>query len=230
MKIGSAKWKRVIAEGAECLGAGLNSAAIDQFAVHAGELIRWTRKTNLTSITDPEEVAVKHFLDSIIPAPLIPSGARLLDIGSGGGFPGIPLKVLIPSLSVTLIDAVRKKVSFMNHVIGLLQLAGIKARHLRVEDLEAQPQFDVVVSRALFSLTELISPAMPLLKEGGLIVSFKGRPAEAEKEYLEWRSSPRHSRVETSNPSFSGDIRPYTLPFSNAKRALFIIKYSDSSA
>ena len=229
MKIGSAEWNRLIAEGAGSLGVDLNSAAIDQFAIHAGELLKWTRKTNLTSITDPREVALKHFLDSIVPAPLIPSGARLLDIGSGGGFPGIPLKILIPSLSVTLIDAVRKKVSFMSHVIGLLHLSGIKARHLRVEELEQEPQFDVVVSRALFSLEELMSQAGPLLKEEGLIIGFKGRPAEAEKEYAQWRAGKNRPWPEAPDFSLAVDIRNYTLPFANAQRTLFIIKRSGTA-
>ena len=229
MKIGSAEWNRLIAEGADSLGIDLNSAAIDQFAIHAGELLKWTRKTNLTAITDSREVAVKHFLDSIVPAPLIPSGARLLDIGSGGGFPGIPLKILIPSLSVTLIDAVRKKVSFMSHVIGLLQLSGIKARHLRVEELEQEPQFDVVVSRALFSLKALMLQAVPLLKNEGLIIGFKGHPAEAEKEYAQWRSGKNRPGLEAADFSLAVDIRNYTLPLINVQRTLFIIKRSDAA-
>ena len=226
MKIGSAEWNRLIAEGAERLGIDLDTAAIDQFALHAGELAKWTRITNLTSITDPREVAVKHFLDSIVPFPLIPPGARMLDIGSGGGFPGIPLKILIPSLSVTLIDAVRKKVSFMNHVIGLLHLTGIKARHLRVEEFKQEPRFDVVVSRALFSLAELVSLAVPVLKDGGLIVGFKGRPAGAEKEYERWRSDRNRPGAEGSDARLAVDIRPYTLPFAGAQRTLFIIRRS----
>lgn len=226
MKIGSAAWNRLIAEGAEHLGIDLKPAAIGQFGVHAEELLKWTRKINLTSITDPREVAVKHFLDSIAPAPLVPPEARMLDIGSGGGFPGIPLKILSPSLSVTLIDAVRKKVSFMNHVIGLLHLPGVKARHLRVEKFEQTPQFDVVISRALYSLAELTTLAVPLLKEGGLVIGFKGRPAEVEKEYEQWRSNRCRPGVEENGFSLAADIKTYTLPFSNAQRTLFIIKRS----
>ena len=85
------------------------------FPAHALELIRWNTKINLTAITDPLDVAVKHYIDSIATADLIPRHARLLDIGSGAGFPGIPLKIMFPSLSATLTDAVRKKVNFLNH-------------------------------------------------------------------------------------------------------------------
>ena len=103
MQIGSKKWKNVIYDGAKDLEIQMDQGKIDQFAIHAVELSKWTRKINLTAISDPLEIAVKHFLDSIAPARYIPPDTSLLDVGSGGGFPGIPLKIMIPSLSVTLI-------------------------------------------------------------------------------------------------------------------------------
>ena len=90
MKIGSAKWKRLIIDGAGEMGIAVAPEKTDQFAIHAEELLRWTQKINLTAITDPLEVAVKHYLDSIAPAGMIPLDAAVLDMGSGGGFPGIP--------------------------------------------------------------------------------------------------------------------------------------------
>ena len=138
MEIGSKEWSRLIIEGAGAFGIDLKHHHTDQYAIHARDLVQWTKKINITSITDPFEIAVKHFLDSIAPAPLIPPGAALLDVGSGGGFPGIPLKVLIPSLTVTLVDASRKKVSFLKHVIRTLALDNINAIHYRAEDLAAE--------------------------------------------------------------------------------------------
>ena len=122
MEIGSEKWKNIIKDGAKTMEIHIDQEQVDQCALHAVELMKWNQKTNLTTITDPLEVAVKHFLDSMAPAPLISQSSKMLDIGSGGGFPGIPLKILIPSLSVTLIDASRKKVSFLSYLIRTLKL------------------------------------------------------------------------------------------------------------
>jgi 16S rRNA (guanine527-N7)-methyltransferase len=131
MKIGSDEWSQVIVDGARAFGLDLDSRHTDRFAAHAAELLHWNKTINLTTITDPYEVAVKHFVDSLAPAELISPGANLLDIGSGGGFPGLPLKVVIPSLSITLVDASRKKVNFLKHVIRTLKLKGIEALHIR---------------------------------------------------------------------------------------------------
>ena len=113
MQVGSTKWKNVIYDRVKDLDIQIDRGKIDQFGIHASELLKWSQKINLTTISDPLEIAVKHFLDSIAPARFIPPDTSLLDVGSGGGFPGIPLKITIPSLSVTLIDASRKKVSFL---------------------------------------------------------------------------------------------------------------------
>ncbi len=226
MDIGSPQWKQLIADGAKSMGIEVDSEKIDRFAIHAAELIRWNQKTNLTAITDPKAVAVKHFLDSIAPARTIPAGASVLDIGSGGGFPGIPLKIIKSSLAVTLIDAVRKKVSFLKHVIRLLRLTGIEACHLRAEELNQKPQFDVVVSRALFSLEVLISQALPLLKEGGLIIALKGRSTKVRKEWAQWRSAKNRNLSETADFPFEVEVKKYTLPFGEVERMLIIIKRS----
>ena len=109
MEIGSEKWKQLIIDGAGHFGVHINRDQAQQLALHAALMLKWNRTTNLTAITDPVDVAVKHFLDSIITVHLISLGATVLDIGSGAGFPGIPLKIMIPSLQVTLIDASRKK-------------------------------------------------------------------------------------------------------------------------
>ena len=180
MKIGSPQWARVIVEGARDFGLKLNSRHTEMFAAHARELIFWTRVTNLTTITDPFEIAVKHFVDSLAPAAFIPPDtAFLLDIGSGGGFPGIVLKIVRPSLKVTLIDASRKKVSFLKHVIRKLSLEGVEALHARAEELaddyHYRHRFNAVVSRALASLELFVSLADPLVAENGLMVAMKGR-------------------------------------------------------
>ncbi|MFC1883090.1 16S rRNA (guanine(527)-N(7))-methyltransferase RsmG [Thermodesulfobacteriota bacterium] len=141
MKIGSSEWSKLIIDGARAFDLDLDRHHTDRFTAYAAELLRWNQTINLTTLTDPCEVAVKHFVDSLAPAKLVSPGATLLDIGSGGGFPGIPLKVVIPTLSITLIDASRKKVTFLKHVIRTLKLEGIEALHIRAQDLAGDPAF-----------------------------------------------------------------------------------------
>jgi len=156
MKIGSAEWSELIVDGVKAFDLDLDRHHTELFAAHAKELLHWNNTINLTTITDPFEVAVKHFVDSLAPAKRISPGASLLDIGSGSGFPGIPLKIVLPSLAVTLIDASRKRVNFLKHVIRTLKLGGIEAVHIRAEDLADDPayrkRFDTITSRALTDL------------------------------------------------------------------------------
>ena len=153
MVIGTEEWKEVIRTGAGQLGVTLSRSAVDQFALHARELLLWNNKINLTAITEPLAVAVKHYIDAVAPAGLIPPQARLLDIGSGGGFPGIPLKIMKPSLSLTVIDAARKKVSFLNQAGRLLHLKDYRVFHMRIERLRNAE--DILRSR------QTIDPAKP---------------------------------------------------------------------
>ena len=126
MEIGTNEWSNFLIDQAKTIGIDFDRTQNRLFSAHAAELIKWNRKINLTTLTDPIEVASNHFLDSLVPARFIPThAAMLLDIGSGGGFPGLPLKVLLPELSVTLIDASRKKISFLKHVIRTLKLDNI---------------------------------------------------------------------------------------------------------
>lgn len=237
MKIDSEAWKRYLIDGAAAMGIDLSDSQADSLSVHGTELLAWNRKMNLTAITAPTEVAVKHFLDSLAPVPVIPSGGKLLDIGSGGGFPGIPLKIAIPSLSVVLIDASRKKVSFLKYLIRTLRLTGIEARQIRSEELPAQcgpagkdrdGAFDVVISRALTSLERFAGMGLPFLAENGIIVAMKG-PAD--------RADP-----ETDGPGKTGfpdteagiwlrQTRHYRLPRLGIERSLVILRLrADSRA
>ena len=182
MEIGSSTWKEMIVDGARGLDVVVQPSQADQFAEHAHILQEWNRKMNLTAIDSAPDTAVKHFLDSIVPSRFIRPDSRLLDVGSGAGFPGVPLKVMLPSLKVTLVDAVRKKVSFLKHVIQQLQLSDIEAIHCRLEDLPKQGtgEFDVIVCRAFSSLSDFVEKSLPLLASGGLLLALKGGNLEAE--------------------------------------------------
>lgn len=152
-------------------------AAFDRYAEMLTER---NEKVNLTAITDPDEIRVKHFTDSLAAIYLIKTGATVLDIGSGAGFPGIPLKVARDDISVTLLDSVNKKVAFMNDVIADLGLKNIEAVHARIEDFPHKGEFDVAVSRAVAELTTLAEYALPFVKVGGTFVAYKSEKAEAE--------------------------------------------------
>ena len=122
MQIGSERWRQVLIDGATGLKVHFSETQLEQFEQFARLLLVWNRKTNLTTITDPKEIAVKHLLDSIAALPHLTETDRLLDIGTGGGFPGLPLKIMRPGQPMTLIDGSRKKISFVRHAIQQLSL------------------------------------------------------------------------------------------------------------
>lgn len=152
----------------------------EKFNLYSSLLLEWNEKFNLTAITDKEEIKEKHFIDSLSALPYIDKGCSLLDIGSGAGFPGIPLKIIREDLSVTLLDSVNKKVIFLCEVIKSLELKNIKAIHSRVEDLKKEEKFDVVVSRAVAELRTLSEYALPFVKVGGLFISYKSEKTDEE--------------------------------------------------
>jgi 16S rRNA (guanine527-N7)-methyltransferase len=219
MEIGSRQWQNLVIESAQKLGIKTDERAAVAFALHALELVKWNRKINLTSITLPQDIAVKHFVDSLAPAQFISENARLLDIGSGGGFPGIPLKILKPSLSVLLIDGVRKKANFLKHVLRILKLESIKVLQIRAENLVEDPafsnSFDVVISRALSSLDVFVDLAMPLLAAHGIIIAMKGEVDPSELEKLQSGAPPNRYHIEVKN---------YRLPSMDAPRSMVIIR------
>ena len=228
MHIGSKEWSDLLIEGATAFDIDLTPDHTRQFAVHAAELFKWNRKINLTAITDPLAVAVKHFLDSLTAARFIPPESTLLDIGSGGGFPGLPLKVFIPSLSVTLIDASRKKVNFLKHVIRTLQLKNIDALHIRAEKLAQNPQYrnryQIVTSRALSSLNLFCSLATPLLTEEGMMIALKGVADKDEAAELKGRAAVSGRTAPAAGRRLSISAEEFRLPILNSRRSIFIVK------
>ena len=219
MQIGSKEWQSFIADGARKLGVEIDAGITTQFSIHASELIKWNRKLNLTSITHPKDLAVKHFLDSLAPAHFIPDNARMLDIGSGGGFPGIPLKILNPSLKVMLIDGTRKKVNFLKHALRTLKLESIEAHQIRAENLHADPAyvnlFDVIISRALSPLKLFVKMALPLLAQQGIIMAMKGEVNPEELNAVD---------LDGLEDRYHLEVKNYRLHSIEAPRSLVIIR------
>ncbi len=215
MKIGSKKWESILRDSLKNLHLEVNIEQIRQMTVHSEEMLKWNQRINLTAIIDPMEVAVKHFIDSAVLAKSIQPDLRLIDIGSGGGFPGVVLKCLIPSLSVTLIDASRKKVNFLKHIIRTLDLKEIEAIHIRAEDLAKKVDyskcFDVVVCRAFSSLDTFIRLALPFVAENGFMAAMKGKDFESEIEILK-------------EYDLNLDLKRYSLPYLGQQRSIFFLK------
>ena len=145
-------------------------------------LIEKNKVMNLTSITEKEEAYLKHFVDSLLPLSKIENGSTVLDVGTGAGFPGLPLKIANDSLNVTLLDSLNKRINFLNETIDLLKLNGVKAVHGRAEDYVnvSRETFDVVVSRAVARLNTLLEYCLPYVKIGGYFIAYKSLNCEEE--------------------------------------------------
>ena len=175
-------------EDALQFGVELNEKQLSQFQKYYEMLIEWNEKINLTAITEFEEVLKKHFLDSISIGRLLSQDdeVSILDIGTGAGFPGIPIKIAFPNVKVTLLDSLNKRVNFLNEVINELSLEGISALHGRAEDFakkkDMREQFDFCVSRAVANLSSLTEFCLPYVKLGGKFISYKSEKAKEELE------------------------------------------------
>lgn len=170
--------------GAAKLGLFLTSLQVERFQRYYDELVGWNRRVNLTAIVDYEEVQVKHFLDSLTVAPLIDESCRLLDVGTGAGFPGIPLKILFPDIALTLVESVKKKAAFLDHLVDCLGLDGVEVIAERAEvmahDERYRERYDVVVSRGVADLATLAELTLPFCVVGGLFIAMKKGDIENE--------------------------------------------------
>lgn len=194
---------------------------IKKFNDYYDLLIEWNKKINLTAITDYEEVVVKHFIDSILICRFIDiSNKRIFDIGTGGGFPGIPLKILCPDCEMILIDSLNKRIGFLNEVINSLGINKIEAIHGRAEDLARDKDLrnsgDIVVSRAVSNLSTLSEYCIPFIKKGGIFISYKSEKSDDEIESAANAISILNSRIK--------EVKEIAIPFSDIRRKFVIIE------
>jgi 16S rRNA (guanine527-N7)-methyltransferase len=167
--------------GAKELRLGLSPAQLKQFESYYQEMIDWNQRLNLTAITDYEEVQLRHFLDSLTITLVWPPGKntalRIIDVGTGAGLPGIPLKIIFPAIKLTLLEATAKKADFLRHIVEKLGLANVEVVVGRAEEVAHQPQyregFDLVLSRAVAALPTLVELALPFGAVGGSFVAQK---------------------------------------------------------
>lgn len=214
-------WRQTLSEGAAAVGVPLGKAELDLFSLYHRELLLWNRRINLVSEQTSREIAVRHFVDSLTPAPWIekPDGL-LIDIGSGAGFPGIPLRIALPGLQLTLVESLRKKTSFLAHIVRTLCLENVTIIRERVEALIGEPacagSFDTLLSRAAFKLPELIRMASFFLKPGGLLIAMKGPDPQAEMDQAE--------TVLSATGMILADCWDISLPETNLIRKIIIYK------
>jgi 16S rRNA (guanine527-N7)-methyltransferase len=217
------QWQRQLIDSAAQVGVSLSLAQADRMRCHAELLVQWNRSVNLTAITAPDDILVKHMVDSITAAPFIPEHSRLLDIGSGGGFPGLPLAIACPTIEATLIDASRKKTSFIRFACHALALVRVQTLHMRAEQLarykEHRAGYQVVVCRALSSLERFAELAMPLLDEKGKLIAYRGQAGEGSGK--EEKALPSEEMEERG---MRCRVVPLRLPFSGAHRHLVIME------
>ena len=211
-------FKKQLTEEMSSMGIALSEEQVRQFETYYDLLIEWNNVMNLTAITEESEVITKHFTDSASLIKAVPSilnaSLKIADIGTGAGFPGIPLKILNPQLEIVLMDSLNKRIRFLNEVTEKLGLTGITAVHGRAEaigqNLQYREQFDMCVSRAVANMATLSEYCLPLVKQGGRFIAYKSEKAEEELRGAEGAIRKLGGEVK--------DICSFRLPNSDERR------------
>lgn len=217
----SEKNRELLKEGAKEYSISLSSMQIDKFSQYARLLAEWNEKINLTAITDPEGIVIKHFLDSLSIAQFIPDETKtLIDVGTGAGFPGIPLKIIRDNLKVTLLDSLDKRVRFLNEISNNLILKDIVSVHGRAEDFgvdkKYRERFDFVTARAVANLPVLLEYCLPFVNIGGMFIAMKGPDGKEELKESQKALEILGGEIE--------DVKIFTLPNSDIERYVILIK------
>lgn len=189
------------------------------FEIYLKELLAWNKKYNLTAITDPEEIRIKHFEDSLALLQAIQlTNQSVIDVGTGAGFPGIPLKIVCPGIKLTLLEATKKKVEFLKHIVSALNLADVEIIRGRAEEIAKgkRETFDIVVSRAVAKLNVLCEYCLPFVKIGGMFVAYKEKKVEEEVAKASKAIEILGGRLK--------EIKKVKLPNSDIVRSLVIIE------
>lgn len=211
--------QELLVQAAAMLQIELSDTEIEKFVQYEALLQEWNRVMNLTAVTSEEEVVIKHFVDSFTILPYLRrfSCKSCIDIGTGAGFPGIPVKILCPDIEIVLLDSLEKRVRFLNEVIAVLQLDGIHALHMRAEDggrdKVLRERFDCAAARAVAPMNVLLEYCIPFIKTGGHFIAMKGSSPE----------EPYSQALQALNCKEEADDS-FTLPKSDFTRRILCIK------
>jgi 16S rRNA (guanine527-N7)-methyltransferase len=203
---------KVLADGIKELSLGLDDKQHEQLLDYLALLFKWNSVYNLTSVRDPMQMVTHHLLDSLAAVPAFAEAVNVLDVGAGGGLPGIVLAIARPGMKVSLIDTVHKKTAFLKQVKAELELANVTVYTAKVQELQVQQKFDVITSRAFADLSDFVNWSGQLLAEDGKFIALKGVAPADEQERLPapWKVS---------------DLKPLQVPGLDAERHLvFIVK------
>ena len=219
----------LLLDGCKELGIAIDEHQAKQFARYSATLADWNHRVNLTSIVEPEAVQTLHFLDSLTIAGALPTetlqSGRVLDVGAGAGFPGVPLKIIFPGIHLALMDATGKKITFLRHLVDHLELADVEVHLGRAEDLAKDASlregFDVVLARGLAKMAALVELTLPYLKPGGLLVAHKKGDIDTELH-----DATKAIRVMGGNPP---SIREVKAPGLTDGRVLVIVEKVSST-
>lgn len=195
-----------IGAGVSALGQDLPAEAVQKLARLLTELERWNRRVNLTAIRDLNEMVSGHVLDSLVVRPLV-RGPRVIDIGTGAGLPGLPLAIADPGTEFVLLDSNGKKISFVTHMIGELDLPNVEAIKARAEDYAPGMRFDTVIARALASVPRLVKLSSHLVGENGQLLALKGKHPAVELEEINTLAEWKYSITELTVPGLEARAR-----------------------
>lgn len=213
-------FKELMCSYGKKIGIEFNDKQLNQFYEYMNLLLEWNEKINLTAIVEPEEVILKHFIDSLTISKYIENDKTIADVGTGAGFPGIPLKIYRSDLNVTLVDSLNKRINFLNEVIVKLDLKDISTVHSRIEDFgkdkKYRESFDYVTARAVANLTTLSEYLIPISKVNGKCICMKGSEIEEEVDNSKTAINILGGKIDR--------VDIFELPNSDISRNIIIVK------
>lgn len=213
--------EELLCESCRKIGVELNQAQLKQFMTYKDMLVEWNEKMNLTAINDDREIILKHFVDCLaLCSGADMSGKKIIDVGTGAGFPGVPVKIACPDIDITLLDSLNKRITFLNELTKALELEKTDCVHMRAEDggndKGLRESFDMCISRAVANLAVLCEYCLPFVRVGGMFISMKGPDVSQEISEAE-------KAIKVLGGEIS-EIKKVSIPETDINHSLIIIK------